>query len=199
MLGAQSLTQTIRGTILDTEAKYPLTGVTVKFKHLEQQLVKGATTDLDGTFTLSDLPLGRATIQFSYLGYETVTQAIDLTSAKELVLTINMIEAVTDLATVEVRAVAGRGQVRNEMATVSARSFSVEETDKYAGSRGEPTRMAANFAGVQGSDDSRNDIVIRGNNPNGVGRVNEISTSERQFIMHVNRHKLTPTGVITYI
>jgi hypothetical protein len=168
ILSAQSLTQTIRGTILDTEAKYPLTGVTVKFKHLEPQLVKGATTDLDGTFTLSDLPLGRATVQFSYLGYETVTQAIELTSAKELILSINMTEAVTDLATVEVRAVAGRGQARNEMATVSARSFSVEETNKYAGSRGEPARMAANFAGVQGSDDSRNDIVIRGNNPNGV-------------------------------
>lgn len=84
ILGAQSLTQTIHGTILDTEAKYPLTGVTVKFKHLEHYLVKGATTNLDGTFTLSDLPLGRATVQFSYLGYETVTQAIELTSTKEL-------------------------------------------------------------------------------------------------------------------
>jgi hypothetical protein len=54
------------------------------------------------------------------------------------------------------------------MATVSARQFSVEETNRYAGSRGEPSRMASNFAGVQGADDSRNDIVIRGNSPLGV-------------------------------
>jgi hypothetical protein len=56
----------------------------------------------------------------------------------------------------------------NEMATVSARAFTIEETDRYAGSRGDPARMASNFAGVQGADDSRNDIVVRGNSPSGV-------------------------------
>ena len=60
------------------------------------------------------------------------------------------------------------GEVMNEMATVSARAFTVEETDRYAGSRGDPARMASNFAGVQGADDSRNDIVVRGNSPTGV-------------------------------
>lgn len=54
------------------------------------------------------------------------------------------------------------------MAVVSVRTFSVEETDRYAGSRGDPARMASNFAGVQGADDSRNDIVVRGNSPIGV-------------------------------
>src|SRR6185295_630579 len=38
----------------------------------------------------------------------------------------------------------------------------------YAGSRGDPARMASNFAGVQGADDSRNDIIIRGNSPQAV-------------------------------
>ena len=61
-----------------------------------------------------------------------------------------------------------RGEVKNEMAVVSARKFSVEETNLYAGSRGEPARMATVFAGVQGSDDSRNDIVVRGNTPAGI-------------------------------
>ena len=60
------------------------------------------------------------------------------------------------------------GGVRNDMALVSVTSFSVAETDKYAGSRGDPARMASNYAGVQGADDSRNDIVVRGNSPLGV-------------------------------
>jgi hypothetical protein len=51
---------------------------------------------------------------------------------------------------------------------LSARAFSTEETDRYAGSRGDPARMASNFAGVSGTDDSRNDLVIRGNSPFGV-------------------------------
>jgi hypothetical protein len=51
----------------------------------------------------------------------------------------------------------------NEMAIVSTVTFDVQETERYAGSRGDPARMASNFAGVQGADDSRNDIVVRGN------------------------------------
>ena len=60
----------------------------------------------------------------------------------------------------------------NEMATLSARTFSVDETDRYAGSRGDPARMASNYAGVQGTDDSSNDIVVRGNSPMGVVGLN---------------------------
>ena len=59
-------------------------------------------------------------------------------------------------------------EVNNEMAIISAQQFSVEETERYAGSRGDPARMVSNFAGVQGADDSRNDIIVRGNSPLGV-------------------------------
>lgn len=54
------------------------------------------------------------------------------------------------------------------MTTVSARSFNIEETKKYAGALGDPSRMAANFAGVVSGKDSLNDIVVRGNSPNGM-------------------------------
>ena len=46
-----------------------------------------------------------------------------------------------------------KGQVLNEMAVLSAQQFSVEETNRYPGSRMDPARMASNFAGVQGADD----------------------------------------------
>ncbi|MCZ8284120.1 MAG: TonB-dependent receptor, partial [Bacteroidia bacterium] len=46
--------------------------------------------------------------------------------------------------------------------------FSMEEVNRYAGGRSDPSRLAANFAGVSSPDDSRNDIVIRGNSPTGV-------------------------------
>jgi hypothetical protein len=54
------------------------------------------------------------------------------------------------------------------MALLSAQQFSVAETNRYPGSRMDPARMASNFAGVNGADDSRNDIVVRGNSPLGV-------------------------------
>jgi MFS family permease len=49
----------------------------------------------------------------------------------------------------------------NELAIVSARSFNVDDTKRYAGALGDPSRMAANYAGVVGGNDSRNDIVVR--------------------------------------
>jgi len=157
----QVLTQTVRGTIVDADSKFPLMGATVSIG--DQKVV----TDDQGSFKLVNIPVGRQTLTAGLFGYGAQTRALELNSAKEAVLTIGLQEVATQLGTVEVTAVAS-GQAKNEMATVSARQFSVEETNLYAGSRGEPARMATNFAGVQGSDDQRNDLVIRGNTPAGV-------------------------------
>lgn len=56
----------------------------------------------------------------------------------------------------------------NDLAAISTRQFTTEEVNRYAGGRSDPARLAANFAGVSVPDDSRNDIVIRGNSPVGV-------------------------------
>ncbi|MCB0705585.1 MAG: TonB-dependent receptor [Saprospiraceae bacterium] len=166
-LAAQTLTQTVRGTVVDKESKFPLIGVSVSTT-LEDGSILGTVSDVDGTFRLSNVPVGRRTINLSYLGYEpAILNNIVISSGREVILNVEMDESIAEL--MEVTVLAQRnGEVRNEMATVSARQFSVEETDRYAGSRGDPGRMASNFAGVQGADDSRNDIVIRGNSPQGV-------------------------------
>src|SRR5690606_4690724 len=57
----------------------------------------------------------------------------------------------------------------NDFATVSARSFSVEETRRYAGGLDDPARMASAFAGVStGGGIQENALIIRGNAPKGV-------------------------------
>jgi len=167
-LSAQTITQTIRGKVIDTDAKYPLVGVSVLLADDGLDKLIGTTTDLDGFFRLTDVPLGRHNLKFSFMGYKDVVMSnLILTSQKELVLEVSLEEMAMSLSDVEVRATRS-GEARNEMAIVSARAFTVEEADRYAGSRGDPSRMASNFAGVQGADDSRNDIVIRGNSPGSV-------------------------------
>lgn len=162
---AQKLTQNIRGKIIDKEAKYALVGASISLVNLPE---KGATADENGDYTLTAVPVGRYTVKVSFVGYkEVVLNNIVVDAGKETILQVEMEEALTQLSEVTIRA-RRNGESSNEMAMVSARQFSVEETDRYAGSRGEPARMAANFAGVQGADDSRNDIVIRGNSPSGV-------------------------------
>ena len=156
------LTTVVRGTVVDTESKYPLEGVTVTVGN------EKTITNALGQFKYSAIPIGRTTISAKIIGYEMTSRALELSSAKEAVLTLSLEESSTQLGTIEIRGNAGQGGAKNEMALVSARGFSVDETNLYAGSRGEPARMATNFAGVQGSDDQRNDLVIRGNTPAGV-------------------------------
>ena len=159
--------QTIRGSVLDKESKFPIIGATVALT-TDLANIQGATVDEKGEFRIEGVKVGRNSLKISSLGYkDLILENIIVNSGKETILDLTMEEAVVEQQTVVITATQ-QGETRNEMATVSARQFSVEETDRYAGSRGDPARMASNFAGVQGADDSRNDIVIRGNSPGGV-------------------------------
>jgi len=130
--------------------------------------IKGTVTDVNGRFKITDIPVGRHTIQISYVGYATKTLSnIELTAGKELILNISLQENI-EMEEVVVEAEKSKDGAQNKMATVSARTFSVEETSRYAGSLNDVARMAQNFAGVQGANDSRNDIIVRGNSPIGV-------------------------------
>jgi len=166
-LFAQPATQTIRGTVADVESKSPLIGVNILFVTGDEE-TRGTVTDADGEYALEKVPVGRQTLEFSYLGYEKVIlNNIIVSSGKEVVLDIEMQESPIPLEEIILIATQSN-ETRSDLALISARQFSVEETDRYAGSRGDVGRMASNFAGVQGADDSRNDIVIRGNTPQGL-------------------------------
>lgn len=163
---SQVITQVVRGSVVEAETQYPLIGATVQL--IDSSRLIGVTTDADGQFKLSDVPIGRRSIKISFIGFEDVLIGnVIVTSAKEVVLNISMRESAVSLQEVVISA-QSQGDAVNELASGSVRSFTIDETERYAGSRGDPARMASNFAGVQGADDSRNDIVIRGNSPQAV-------------------------------
>lgn len=159
--------QTVRGVVKDADTDFPLYGVRVVIKTADTTQILRAVTDPDGVFVIENVPVGRQNLFATLNTHETKSMPVVVNSGKENVLEIKMQELIS---TIDEVVISGRknGEVINEMATVSAQQFSVEETQRYAGSRGDPARMASNFAGVQGADDSRNDIVIRGNSPLGV-------------------------------
>jgi len=167
LLSQENITQTIRGTVVDKETQTPLPGVNLVITNLQPQ--KGTISNEEGHFRFEDAPVGRISLQASYVGYQ--TQIIDnlyLFSAKETILKIEMEESVTSIEEVVVKANNRKDQPINKMATISARSFTVEETSRYPGSYGDPARMAANYAGVMSVRDNRNDIIIRGNSSIGL-------------------------------
>ena len=160
-------TQVIRGTIIDQQSETPLIGVAIELLSVEP--IQGEVTDLEGGFSLRDIPLGRHTLRLSYLGFETITiPNIIVDAGKETVLNLSMQESLLELDEIIVSAKVDKDRTNNEMATVSARSFNLEEVTRYSGGRNDVARLASNFAGVAVADDSRNDIVIRGNSPTGL-------------------------------
>lgn len=166
MIGQNTGGQTIRGTVSDKQSQTTLPGANVILLNTNPAI--GTSSDMDGKFKLSNLAPGRYDLKIFLIGYkEVVLPNVVLTAGKEIVLEIGLEENINSLQEAVVVGTK-KNETNNELISVSGRSFSMEEVNRYAGGRSDPSRMAANFAGVSTPDDSRNDIVIRGNSPTGV-------------------------------
>lgn len=160
------ITQTVKGKVSDNVLGINLPGAIVQLKTPTQTLI--AISDINGVFKLFNVPVGRHSIVISYTSYQSIAiNNIIVSSGKETILNIEMEENSISMNEIEINASADTDIV-NTMQSASMKAFSIEETERYAGSRSDPARMASNFAGVQGSNDSRNDIVVRGNSPSGL-------------------------------
>lgn len=159
--------QTVKGQLTDAESEMPLIGATVEILTLDE--AAGTTTDVDGYYSLTNVPPGRHVLRLSYLGYETQTVPnILVTAGKDVILDLRLLESVAELETVTVSSRTDPGEAVNELSTVSSQTFTAESVNRFAGGRADVSRLASNLAGVATADDSRNDIVIRGNSPTGL-------------------------------
>lgn len=164
---AQRFTQIIKGQVIDAESRQPLVGASIVVVSVQPLL--GAQTDANGFFKMMGVPVGRHTLKISFLGYENgLIQELVVGAGKEIDLTIRLTESLQQLETVTVKAAAQNGTALNEMATVSARSFSVEQVKRYAAAINDPARMALTYAGVANNNEQSNALIIRGNSPKGV-------------------------------
>ena len=102
--------QTVIGTIVDKNNS-PLIGVNVYSKS-----GKGVTTDLNGAFRL-DLEEGLSKINFSYIGYETLTKeySLEINKTKNVKIVLNEVSKKLDVVVIS----AGKFEQRIEETTVS--------------------------------------------------------------------------------
>ena len=162
----QTITQTIKGVVVDKQSQTPIPGAIVQV--INSNPLLGTSTNEKGEFKITNVPIGRWQIKFQVISYKEKYITVILNAGKESVSTIELEESVIQGQEVVVIAEQDKTKTNNKMSTVSSRLFSAEEAARYAGSRNDPARMAANFAGVSGANDSRNDIIIRGNSPIGI-------------------------------
>ena len=166
------------------DSQQPLIGVNVIL--IDSDPFLGGVTDLDGNFRIEGVPAGRQNFLVKYIGYKSQTLPnVLVTAGKQVVLNIQLEESVEALNEVVITADSDKDRPNNEMAKVSARTFSLEEVTRFSGGRNDVARLATNFAGVSGANDSRNDLVVRGNSPTGllwrveglpIGTTNHFST-----------------------
>lgn len=165
-INAQGLTQTVRGQVVDEMSGSSVPGVSVIL--LNSDPLKGTVTDENGEFRLTDVPVGRQSFQFSYVGYETrLIGDVMVSSAREVVLQVVLRESIIEMGTLVVRPDQVKSEPINPMAINSARQLTMEEASRYAGGFDDPARLASSFAGVSGNLGD-NAIAIRGNAPKGM-------------------------------
>jgi len=163
----KKFTQTIKGRVIDKQTQTTLPGASVIIIAEGKQF--GTVTDEDGYFKLNGIGIGRISLNVDYLGYfPAIINNLYLSSGKELVVDIEMEEQVIKTQEVVIVAKKDKTVLNNEMVSLSGRTFTVEESQRYAGARNDVGRMAANYAGVSTANDAVNDIIIRGNSPNGL-------------------------------
>ena len=114
---------------MDKQTKVTLPGANVLLTHLDP--VKGTSSDENGNFRFTDVPVGRISLVVTYLGYhEVVLNNLNLQAGKELVLNIYLEEMAQSIDEVRIVHNIDKTEPTNRMATVSARGFTVEETER---------------------------------------------------------------------
>jgi hypothetical protein len=164
---AQERTQTVRGTVFDKFSKQPLPYSNIVVSAGGKTY--GTSSDSKGEFLVRNVSAGRCNITVSMLGYATyMSNSILVYSGKETVLEIALEENLQVMDEIVVTPKIEKELPLNRQAVVSVRMLGSEEANRYAGSWGDVGRMVAGLAGVASANDTKNDIVIRGNSPAGL-------------------------------
>lgn len=156
-----SQTLEINGSITDAN-KVPLPGVNVIVKNT----TKGASTDFEGNFTLTDVPKN-SVLTISYIGFQ--TQEITVTESKTLSIVLQ-----EDTESLEEVVVIGYGTQKKKEVTGAVATISSETIEALKPTRIEQALQGqvagVNITSQSGSPGSASDIRIRGISTNGDNR-----------------------------
>ncbi|HSD64680.1 MAG TPA: TonB-dependent receptor [Ignavibacteriaceae bacterium] len=149
----------ISGNILDIETKTPLIGVNIYIKSTQT----GTTTNSDGFYQLTNVPVGLINVVFSYIGYEAITKTdVNVKPDRTTFLNIEMNPSAVELGDVVVT----NGYFSElENKPVSTVNFSSEEIRRSPGTAGDVSRILFTLPSIAKINDQRNSLIVRGGTP----------------------------------
>jgi len=139
---------TLRAVIKDAKTQEPLIGATASITATAQ----GAVSDTSGTVTLSNIPDGKQTIKFTYVGYEPRIDTLDFPLLQEQTLTILLMPAGKGEGQELEAVVIGATRTSRTIATIPTRVevISGEELDEKGNMKpGDIRMMLAESTGIQ--------------------------------------------------
>ena len=147
---------TIKGKVIDGKTREALPFVSILILNTQ----KGATTDEEGNFSITNTVLGYFKLQASFVGYETiVTDDYLVTNDKIPFVTIELFETTATLDEVLVRSKLFK---KSLVSPLSLQTLSVVEIEKNPGGNRDILKVIQSLPGVASNPGFRNDIIIRG-------------------------------------
>lgn len=151
----------LSGYLLDAKTEEPLIGATVRIVGTSL----GSTTDINGFYTIKDIPAQTYSVEASYVGYKTeVRYNVVIRSGGNPDLNFMLTEEVSQLSDIVVTA---NPFDKLEETPLSIQKLSPEEIATYPGGNNDIAKVVQSLPGVSGSVGGfRNDVIIRGGAPN---------------------------------
>jgi hypothetical protein len=147
---------TIKGKVIDGKTREALPFVSVLILNTQ----KGATTDNDGNFSITNSPLGYFKLQASFVGYETIiTEDYLVTNDKMPFVTIELFETASKLEEVVIKSKLFKKPLTSPL---SLQTLGVVEIEKNPGGNRDILKVIQSLPGVASNPGFRNDIIVRG-------------------------------------
>ncbi len=143
----------LTGVITDAGSQEPIPGATIFLT----EIARGTASDLNGEFTLEDIPAGSHTLRITFVGYTTHTARIEITEGQELVYDTALSADIYEMDDIVVTGLSvGTPQTKTPFAITSIRSEQLQyvpATNPANALRGRaPGVRIVQASGLPGSD-----------------------------------------------
>ena len=156
----QAQTGIIKGTITDAETKESLIGATVIIKGT----LLGSTSDFDGNYTLTKIPVGKDTVIISFISYDQQEFIIDVNANEVTMLNVELSPATLEIEGVEVVAKANRESesmllLEQKNSVISTQAIGAQEISRKGASDAEAAVIKV--SGISKQEGVKN-VFVRG-------------------------------------
>ena len=150
----------IKGRVFNHKNNEPVPFVNII---IEGKPTQGATSDVDGNYSISKVSPGYTRLVATSVGFMKFTSNDFLvTNSKTTDLDIGLDEQVTTLSQVEIKPSVVE---RNEEVPVSLQKLTIQEIERSPGSNRDISKVIQSLPGVASSPSFRSDVIVRGGGP----------------------------------